>query len=49
LTPCTPEITAKAAQLLAATAAHRNSVISSGCDLPPNTPLGSLDAFYEAL
>lgn len=43
------EITAKAAQLLAATAWHRNFVLSSGCDLPPNAPLASLDAFYAAL
>jgi uroporphyrinogen decarboxylase len=43
------EITAKTAQLLAATAAHRNFVISSGCDLPPNAPLASLDAFYTAV
>lgn len=42
-------ITARAGQLLAATAAHRNFVLSSGCDLPPNAPLASLDAFYEAL
>ncbi|NLH73235.1 MAG: methylcobamide--CoM methyltransferase [Verrucomicrobia bacterium] len=43
------EVSAQAARLLAATAAHRNFVLSSGCDLPPNTPLGSLDAFYLAL
>ncbi|MDH7503234.1 MAG: uroporphyrinogen decarboxylase family protein [Verrucomicrobiota bacterium] len=43
------EVTARAAQLLAATAAHRNFVLSSGCDLPPNAPLASLDAFYLAL
>lgn len=43
------EVTAKASQLLAATAAHRNFVLSSGCDLPPNASLASLDAFYEAL
>jgi len=43
------EITVKAAQLLTATTAHRNFVLSSGCDLPPNAPLASLDAFYAAL
>lgn len=43
------EITAKVKHLLAATASHRNFVLSSGCDLPPHTPLASLDAFYEAL
>jgi uroporphyrinogen decarboxylase len=43
------EVTARTAQLLAATAAHRNFVISSGCDVPPNAPLPHLDAFYEAV
>jgi len=42
-------VTAKVTQLLAATTAHSNFVISSGCDLPPNAPLASLDAFYEAV
>jgi len=43
------EVSARAAQLLAATSAHRNFVLSSGCDLPPNATLASLDAFYQAL
>ncbi len=43
------EITARASQLLGATAAHKNFVISSGCDVPPNAPLSSLDAFYQAV
>lgn len=43
------EVTARVAQLVAATAAHKNFVLSSGCDLPPNTPLANLDAFYAAL
>jgi uroporphyrinogen decarboxylase len=43
------EITLKAGQLLAATTGHRNFVLSSGCDLPPNAPLASLDAFYQAV
>jgi uroporphyrinogen decarboxylase len=43
------KVSTKAAQLLADTAAHHNFVISSGCDLPPNAPLASLDAFYEAV
>jgi uroporphyrinogen decarboxylase len=43
------DIAARAAQLLATTAAHRNFVISSGCDVPPNAPLASLDAFYQAV
>jgi uroporphyrinogen decarboxylase len=43
------EVTARTSQLLAATAAHRNFVISSGCDVPPNAPLASLDAFHSAV
>jgi uroporphyrinogen decarboxylase len=35
--------------LLSATAPFRNYVISSGCDLPPNTSLANLDAFYDAV
>ncbi len=43
------EVAARADALLRATAPHRNFVLSSGCDLPPNTPLAGLDAFYQAL
>lgn len=43
------EVTHRAAELLQTTAAHRNFVISSGCDVPPNAPLPSLDAFYRAV
>jgi uroporphyrinogen decarboxylase len=42
------EVTARTESLLKATAAHRNFVLSSGCDLPPNAPLASLDAFFAA-
>jgi len=37
------------AKLLSSTAAFRNHVVSSGCDLPPLVPLANLDAFYEAV
>ena len=43
------DVTARAARLLAATAGNRNFAISSGCDVPPNAPLASLDAFYRAV
>jgi uroporphyrinogen decarboxylase len=43
------EVTARAADLLSHTAAHRNYVLSSGCDVPAGAPLASLDAFYAAL
>jgi len=42
------EISARVRALLAATAAHPNFVLSSGCDVPPTTPLVNLDAFYAA-
>jgi uroporphyrinogen decarboxylase len=46
----TPEqLTAKTRELLAATSAHRNFVISSGCDVPHGSPLANLDAFYAAV
>jgi uroporphyrinogen decarboxylase len=43
------EVTARTADLLARTAAHRNYVLSSGCDVPAGAPLASLDAFYAAM
>jgi len=43
------EIKTRTAALLAATAAHPNFVLSSGCDVPPNTPLANLDAVYAAV
>lgn len=43
------EVMARARDLLAHTAAHRNYVVSSGCDVPAGVPLSSLDAFYAAV
>ncbi len=43
------DVTTRTTQLLSATAAHRNFVISSGCDLPPHTPLPNLDAFHQTV
>ena len=43
------EVRVRAADLQAGTAGHRNFVLSSGCDLPPNTPLANLDAFFAML
>ena len=28
---------------------YPNFVLSSGCDTPPHTPTGNIDAFFEAL
>lgn len=36
-------------QLLEATRSYPNFVLSSGCDIPPYTPLANIDAFYTAL
>ncbi len=47
---CTREqLTAKTNALLAATHAHRNFVLSSGCDVPHGSPLENLDAFHAAV
>ncbi|MGA2363664.1 MAG: uroporphyrinogen decarboxylase family protein [Candidatus Aminicenantales bacterium] len=35
--------------LLDATKDHKNYFISSGCDIPPGTPLVNLEAFYKAV
>jgi uroporphyrinogen decarboxylase len=35
--------------LLEATKRHRNFIISSGCDIPPGTPLRNIEAFYDAV
>jgi uroporphyrinogen decarboxylase len=46
----TPEqVAGKTVALLAATNAHPNFIISSGCDVPPGTPLANLDAFHAAV
>ena len=46
----TPEQVKQATtNLLEQTAGYKNFVISSGCDVPPHTPLANVDAFYEAL
>jgi uroporphyrinogen decarboxylase len=46
----TPEtVTERTSALIAGADGHRNFVPSSGCDLPPGTPLGNLEAFYAAV
>ena len=37
------------ANLLEQTAGYPNFVLSSGCDVPPHTPLENVEAFYEEL
>lgn len=36
-------------QLLEKTSSYKNFVLSSGCDVPPGTPLENVDAFYNTL
>ena len=43
------ELYAATMQLLEKTAAYDNFVISSGCDVPPHTPLCNIEAFYRAV
>lgn len=43
------EIKEKTAELLHAMERYPNFVISSGCDIPPGTPLENINAFFEAL
>ena len=46
----TPEMVKdKTRELLDATSVYNNFIISSGCDMPPETPLSNIDAFFEAL
>jgi uroporphyrinogen decarboxylase len=40
---------AQTCQLLKDTAAYRNYIVSSGCDIPPGTPIENLATFYQAV
>jgi len=39
----------KVSELLDEVGDYRNFVLSSGCDIPPGTPLDNIDAFFDAL
>jgi uroporphyrinogen decarboxylase len=43
------EVKAQTTQLLKATAPYKAYIISSGCDIPPGTPLANLEGFYKAV
>ncbi len=43
------EVKAETLRLLNLTKDFPNFVISSGCDIPPHTPIENIDAFYEAV
>ncbi|HZK17994.1 MAG TPA: uroporphyrinogen decarboxylase family protein, partial [Clostridia bacterium] len=36
-------------QLLEDTKDFKNFIVSSGCDIPPGTPIENMDAFFEAV
>ena len=46
----TPEkVYSAVSELLEKTAAYDNFILSTGCDVPPRTPFGNIEAFYQAL
>jgi uroporphyrinogen decarboxylase len=46
----TPEqVYSAVSELLEKTAAYDNFILSSGCDVPPHTPIENIKAFYQAL
>lgn len=46
----TPQAVGEATRaLLVATRDYKNFIISSGCDIPPGSPLANLNAFYRAV
>jgi uroporphyrinogen decarboxylase len=46
----TPQAVGEATRgLLASTKCYKNFILSSGCDIPPKTPLANLNAFYRTV
>lgn len=43
------EVYSQTLRLLENTAGYSNFVLSSGCDIPPHTPVENIDSFYRAL
>ncbi len=43
------EVEAQTSALMNLTSPYRNFIISSGCDIPPHTPVENLDAFYRVV
>jgi len=41
-------VRAETLRVLESCSAHKNFVLSSGCDIPPRTPWENLDAFFTA-
>jgi uroporphyrinogen decarboxylase len=45
----TAEVETQTSALMNLTSPFKNFIISSGCDIPPHTPVENLDAFYRAV
>jgi uroporphyrinogen decarboxylase len=43
------EVAAQTKALMQLTKGYRNFIVSSGCDIPPHTPVENLDAFYQTV
>ncbi len=43
------QVQAETSRLLQATTTYPNFILSSGCDIPPGTPLRNMEAFYAAV
>ena len=43
------EVEAQTSDLMNLTSTYKNFIISSGCDIPPHTPVENLDAFYRVV
>lgn len=43
------DVRGKTLELLKKTAGYNNFVISSGCDIPPGTPIENIEAFFETV
>ncbi len=43
------EVECRTQALMKLSAGHKNFIPSSGCDIPPQTPVDNLDAFYKVV
>jgi len=43
------DVEAQTSALMSLTSPYKNFIISSGCDIPPHTPVVNLDAFYKVV
>ena len=43
------QVYAAVSELLERTSSYGNFILSTGCDVPPRTPFGNIQAFYQAL